>query len=425
MFFSEKALLVRQGVPPRLENFGFIYPPLPILITSLFNGNVFWAQSFVASLISTSMVFQIRKNMPKLSQSFPLIIFMTFSFPVLFLATQRFDLYLYFFLIVLSAKLLCQYKDEGYSLHLFTSGPVFGAAFFTHFSSIYLLPAFLFLIYRLYRDQPKKIVAISITFFTPFLVSLFIFAYINFIFTGEALGFLVKYNVLFSNAEIAILLGSADIIEDLKYILKYILIIVPAIIPFIWGSIYDRNMLLLLPFLIIFSLFYSTLFFPAIYFGAIFIIHFLVMTRWLQPFRQTVLLSTLFVSLLLSPMIALSSSDPHEKNVAHALFGSQQEGNLDPYKKMVALFDDTEGKILLDDVSGYPLVYLMEQPDRFILPYQFEFATALSDPARFVDYIVAWKDKSNDLVFQRFGHNIEQFQKLFEDKKVIVWRKIT
>jgi len=426
MFFSEKALLVLHGIPPRLENFGFIYPPLPILIACLFNGNVLLAQGFVASLITTAIVFHIRKSTPTLRQAFPLTVFVTFSFPVLFLATQRFDLYLYFFLVVLSAKFLYQYKNEGYSLHLFLAGPLFGAAFFTHFSAIYLLPLFFFLIYYLYGGQPKKMMAVSMTFFTPSLVSLFVFSYINFMFTGEAFGFLIKHNMLFSNLNIAILISSGTVFEDLKYMLKYVLMIVPAIIPFFWGTFYDRNVVLILPFLIILSLFYSALFFPTIYFSAIFIIHFLLMTRWHEPFKQKVFLFVLGVSLLSSPLIALSSSDSYEKGVAHAFFRSPQEGNTDPYKKMAALLNDTEGKILLDDVNGYPLVYLMEKPARFILPYQFEFATALSMPDRFVDYIVAWKDRSNDLIFQRFGPNsIEQFQKLFEDKKVIIWRRIT
>ena len=423
MLFSEKALLVLRGIPPRLENFGFIYPPLPIFLVGLFNGNVLLAQSFVASLISTLIAFHIRKTTPSLRQAFPLIVFMTFSFPVLFLATQRFDLYLYFFLVVLSAKLLYQFKKEQYALDLFCAGPLFGAAFFTHFSSIYLLPVFFFLIWFFYEDQPQKIIPISLTFFTPFCVSFFIFAYVNYLFTGEAFGFLIQYHLLFSNSDVASLLSSGGFLGDITYILKYVLAIFPAIIPYFLGMYHDRNIVLVLPFMILFSLFYSTFFFPAVYFSAVFLIHFLLMTQWSSPVRQKVLLATLCVSFFFSPAAALFSEEPHEKRIAQALWGIKEESNLSSYQAMAALFNDHPGKILLDDLNGYPLVYLMKTPERFILPYQFEFATALSNPAQFVHYVVAWKDKNNDFVFQRFGHHIEQFRKRFEDEKVIIWER--
>src|SRR3990167_1289151 len=113
MFFGEKALLALKGTPPRLENIGFIYPPLPVFTAGLFNGNALLAQSFIASLISASIAIELIRGMQSFRAAFPFIIYMVFSLPILFLSTQRFDLYLYFFLIILSMKFLYQNNYSG------------------------------------------------------------------------------------------------------------------------------------------------------------------------------------------------------------------------------------------------------------------------------------------------------------------------
>jgi hypothetical protein len=423
MFFAEKALLVLKGHPARLENFGFIYPPLPILITSLLNGNVLLAQSIVAALISAALALDIRKAVPVKGWAFPLIIYTAFCFPILFLATQGFDIYLYLFIVVLSVRFLYRHEKNEASLDLFMAGILFGVTFFIHFSSIYLIPMFLILICMLYRNQPQKIMPVSLAFFTPFLVSLLIFSYVNLIFTGEAFGFLKKHKLLFSNSDIEAVLSSGSFMSSLFYMLKYVVWVVPVIVPYLLGFRYHKSVILVLPFMVLLSLIYANLFSPAIFLCSVFIIHFLLMNDFWGSLKQKTLLTALGISLVAAPVMALISTEANEKKVAQAVFGVDQASSLAPFQKIAALLQDKKGKILLDDTRGYPLVYLMQDPERFILPYQYEFAVALSNPARLANYAIAWKDKGNDLVFQQFEGHMEQFRPLFEDETVIIWEK--
>jgi hypothetical protein len=45
-------------------------------------------------------------------------------------------------------------------------------------------------------------------------------------------------------------------------------------------------------------------------------------------------------------------------------------------------------QVLLDDVANFPVVYLVSDPRRFIMPYQYEFVPALQHPALFADFIL-------------------------------------
>ena len=422
MFFGEKALLALKGTPPRLENIGFIYPPLPVFTAGLFNGNALLAQSFIASLISASIAIELIRGMQSFRAAFPFIIYIVFSLPILFLSTQRFDLYLYFFLIILSMKFLYQYKKNEYSLYLFLSGPLFGITFFTHFSSIYLIPMFFIIIFFLYKMDTKKIIPVFLVFITPYLIFMGIFSYINWVFTSEAFGFLRAYKLMFSNQNMDAVISAGSILGSLIYTLKYIFRLLPVIAPCIIGMYYDRKLVSIVPFITIFSFVYSNLFFPAVYASAIFIIHFLIMTEFRDKLRTRLFWAVLVISLISSPIYTITSKELLEKDFTNALFG-RFEKNIEIYRKVANILRDKEGKILLNDGNCYQIVYLMGKPEKFILPYQYEFMPALSNPALFVNYVVAVKDRNSDVLFQQFEDGIKGFYPIFDEGKIIIWEK--
>ncbi|OGV99355.1 MAG: hypothetical protein A3I04_04360 [Nitrospinae bacterium RIFCSPLOWO2_02_FULL_39_110] len=422
LFFGEKALLALRGVPPRLENIGFIYPPLPVFVAILFNTNILITQSFISSLISAYIVFELIKKIKPAGFIFPLVIYMLLSFPILFLATQRFDLYLYFFLIILSVKLLNSYMKNDYSLDLFLSGPFFGLTFFIHFNSIYLIPVFLIIIFFLSRKNIKKFAVISLVFFTPYLIFLSIFAYINWVFTSEAFGFLRIYKMMFQNQNISAIIASENLFNSLIYMVKYLIYISLIITPCILGIYYDRKLVSIVPFTIIFLLIYANLFSNTVYASAVFIIYFLIMTEFEAKFKPMILSIVLLISLVSSPVLALVSEELQEKRFAMALYGKFNK-DVEIYDKIVNILHDKEGKILLNDAIFYQAVYLMKRPERFILPYQYEFTPALANPASFADYVVALKNKDIDIVFQRAENGIKNFYPIFENEKIIIYGK--
>lgn len=422
MYFGEKALLALRGIPPRLENIGFVYPPLPIYITCLFNGNVLLAQSFVGSMISGYILLQLLERMKSLTHPFLLIAYFIFSFPVLFLATQRFDLYLYFFLIMLSINLLMLYVRRDYSLYLFLAGPVFGLTFFTHFSSIYLIPAFLFLIVVTYRNNIKKAGAATLVFFAPYIIFLFIFTYVNWVFTSETFGFLKNYTILFNNPSLDAVTSAGNLIGSLGYMLNYLIRVLPIIAPCLLGMYLDRSLISVIPFMVILSFVYSNLLFPSVYAATIFIIHFFITVDFGKLVKARLLTIALLISLIAGPMLASVSSDRNEKHFVNAMLGTVGD-NLDVYRKVEKILQGTEGYILVDDKTGYPLVYLMGKPQRFILPYQYEFMPALSNPSSFADYVVVFRNKDADALYQHFENEIKGFYRILDCDNVVVWER--
>jgi hypothetical protein len=61
--------------------------------------------------------------------------------------------------------------------------------------------------------------------------------------------------------------------------------------------------------------------------------------------------------------------------------------NLTSYRQIASYIGD-DGMILMDDTTLYPLVYVMPSPRRFLLPYQYEYASALSNPRMYARYVV-------------------------------------
>lgn len=422
LFYGEKALLALNGVPPRLENIGFIYPPLPVVIALLFNANISITQGFIASLISAFIAWELINNFQSKKLTITLIFFLIFSVPILFLATQRFDLYLHFFFIMYSIKLLHKYVRQEYSLYLFTAGPLFGLSFFTHFSSIYLIPWIFIIIFFLFRKTLRKFMAVSFVYFSPYVLFFLSFAYLNWVFTGHAFGFLPNYKLLFSNSEINAVISAGNITGSVKFMFSYLLKVILIIAPFLAGIFYEKRLVSLIPFLVIFSLIYSNLFYPTIYLSSIFIMYFLILMRFEKRGAHNVFIAAMIISIASSFILALNSKDVLERKFTYALIGSTEE-NTEEYKQIAEILKYKEGKILLDDQSFYPVVYFMKDPERFILPYQYEFNSAITNPALFADYVLGMKDKERDKVYRRFEHGVKGYYTIFENQDIIIWEK--
>ena len=54
--------------------------------------------------------------------------------------------------------------------------------------------------------------------------------------------------------------------------------------------------------------------------------------------------------------------------------------------------------MLLDDTKFFPVVALSKDPKRFILPYQYEYTTALANPRLFASYVVASRNSGTDAI---------------------------
>ncbi len=85
LFLGEKALLVFYGKPPRLENLGFVYPPLPYLFVLIFRDS-FISASFVGAFSISLFVIFMAKALTEKTITYAIalstISFLFFCFPV-------------------------------------------------------------------------------------------------------------------------------------------------------------------------------------------------------------------------------------------------------------------------------------------------------------------------------------------------------
>jgi hypothetical protein len=120
--------------------------------------------------------------------------------------------------------------------------------------------------------------------------------------------------------------------------------------------------------------------------------------------------------------VPLYTGSIEEKQFIRCLYSFSDYKNFNDEKKLLEKIQD-KGKILLDDSILYPLVFLSDNPKRFVLPYESEFELALAKPELFVEYIIisSYGEKDNLLthISSDYFSNIknfyliEQYQNLF------------
>jgi hypothetical protein len=106
----------------------------------------------------------------------------------------------------------------------------------------------------------------------------------------------------------------------------------------------------------------------------------IVPSRWF-----TAALAISFVASIFVPFV---SPSPEERSLAYAIIGrGALDADLAPFRRIAGRLG-SQGQVLIDDTTLYPLVYVSQAAQRFVLPYQYGYASALSNPQAFVRYVV-------------------------------------
>ena len=410
IFFAEKARLATEGVVPRIENIGFVYPPFVFLPFLLFR-DVPISVAFFSSIISYTIF-----NLPK---RYILAVLFIFSPPFLYAATQRPDIFLSFTLLALSLRYFALYMENAVSVHIFISGLFFGMSFFADFRTILLVPYILISGIILLRGEKntKRNVAVLGVFLTPVVAFMFMWMYINWVFTGNPLHFIespYSYFKTFSPLE-----GNpagfylTNLILALGYLIGVIFI--------------KRNImpLYLLPPVFLLLSTETGLVDGFMVNAVLFLIFFLVFSDFFR--FNVVLRSVLFLNLILLLPAMYFSPDLNERDFFRAFIGMNVKGNLVDYKNTSLFLNKNSGDILMDDALNFPVVYFAENIKRYILPYRSDFSVALSAPHLFADWVVVNKNFKKDVV----RAHIEKdeifklnFQKAYENEKFVVYKNV-
>ncbi|TKJ46453.1 hypothetical protein CEE34_08820 [Candidatus Aerophobetes bacterium Ae_b3a] len=411
LFYAEKALLAIKGDPPRLENAGLVYPPLSSLMTFL-PSYPFTGGALIGALLSTLLMVWLGRapHVSPITKVLFLIILLT-SFPVLFLVTQKPAIVLFFTLFTLANLLLLQFHQLRYTQRLFLFGITYGLCFLAGYESMFLLPYYVVICLSIIGLKNRGYFLSTALVIT--IPALFFFAawiYLNWIFTGDPLRFLhspYSYFLALRGFTPFMAQTKRQIFASLSFVLIWSLpfaLFYYFSLPFAGKKgrlvgIGPSTLIYLAPFCLLLLEVYLGLFHPSVFrlslflfFAAIFI------PQIRQRIVQKIIPLLLVVALVWGWWAAWKSPDREEQLFARIVLGSEVISLVAPYQEIVNIVSKTKEKVLLDDAQLYSIVALDGVPQRYILPYNYEFGSALSQPSLFVEYVVVYADPNKDRI---------------------------
>ncbi len=423
LYLGEKALLAHEGKPPRLENLGFVNPPLPHFFSLLLK-NPFLATGFVGSVVATAMLIvvfrQYRAQVISLPLFFLLFCYITISPLALFLFSQQMPTTLLLALLLLIYYHLFMYCRHDVSYNLFIFGLLSALIFLTEFQAILLIPLFTFsLVSRVIGHKPLRGLSILMTGLFPVVFISLAWCYLNWIFLGDPFHFVSYWRSalepLLSFPENMLQTRSITgaFFSALRICRQNVLLLLPYLLLFPWLLITGGKMrchvtcaIMIAPFLLLYIQLVTNFvalnqFFLLIFVATAVSVRILKHDHFKGPLFSALFNLALLVSFVASCLPPQAQQHAEEQLFSRNLLGKEAGDNLDSYRQLMAQLDPN-GSILLDDTVNYPLVYLVNDPKRFILPYEYEFDTALSAPHLFVRYLVASELASTDMVHGRF-----------------------
>lgn len=440
LFYTEKTLLALRGEPPRLENVGLVYPPLPFLLNMLLPGlNI--SGAVIGAILTACLLLRIgRSSFCPASTKVSFFFLLAGSFPVLFLFTQKPASAFFFALFTLANYFLLLFYETRYTQYLFLFGFSYGLCFLAAYESLFLLPYYLVVSAYLIRlKNPAYFFSMIMVAYFPLLFFLGAWAYLNWLFTEDPFHFLHSpYSYFLAYRDflpfIAQTKGSIiqsfffTVVSSLPFAGFYYLLL-----PFLKKeerpvAFSPYFLIYVAPFLLLFFQVYCGLSLPGVFklslfvfFGALFVSQ--LKSRLIlkiMPFLLT-------IALIWCWWAAWESPAQEEKTFARFLAGRSFSANLGAYQEVAKEIKEANGKVLLDDSQLYPVVAIDGFPRRYILPYNYEFDLVLSHPSSFVEYVVVYSDPAKDRVAgvwpQAVKGFLPGFYPLFAKEKIIVFKR--
>jgi hypothetical protein len=410
LMLGEKVMLVFHGSPPRLENLGFVYPPLMYLFVLVFQ-NPFISAAFVGALSASLLLFFTFKaykigRIPLIA-AFSVLLYILASPASLFLLSEHQSLCLFACVFLQLVHHLYRYCRHHYTIDLLLFGMMTAFLFFIRFQAIIFIPVLIlpFLLTKEKQSIGQKMSVIIIAFF-PSIFFLSGWSYINWVFMKEPLYF---FRARLSSTGSTIEWNpGGDWYGATVYLFERIKNLAPLILPVAVAAVRQWKIgyrkcrvtpsILAAPFILIWadaisgvihehSMSYSILFLLA---ALSFWTHVPVEEK--MPWIDRLFAVTLIISLVFS-WVMPANKNREEYAFRQALVSPIEDSSVS-HARAVAKHIRPNGLILIDDARGFPVVFVEGNARRFILPYQYEYETVLSAPQFFVDYVIVYSGKA-------------------------------
>jgi hypothetical protein len=344
---------------------------------------------------------------------------------------------LFALMLAASVHYITRFLRDDYSLDLFIGSTLLGLTFFLDFRSAALLIAIVpAAALPLWRRSRAQAISVALTIAVPTIFFALAWSYVNWIFLGDPFAYAHGRGSLFRTFAVtpALLAAAGDPLQTLRFAAIALIGSLPVTLPYFVGLASFRGgrpaytipaiVVYASPIVFIVASIYGGLYRPTIALLALFTLVFLFSLDAIKPSRW--LTAAVAISLVASFFAPFVSSVPEERAFGNALIGRGEiDANLTPFRALAAHVG-SDGSILIDDSSLYPLVYVLGSASRFILPYQYEYASALSNPAPFVRYVVVAR-RPDDTIYAlypgaEFGH-FPRFHETYRSAGFIVFER--
>ncbi|MEN9243419.1 MAG: hypothetical protein Q6K81_00860 [Gloeomargarita sp. DG02_5_bins_242] len=422
-FIGAKAIIAAQGPDPRLSGMGFTFPPFLIYLTLLLDSPISTQTLLGTSLIGL-MIWLVGQC--QFSWGWRVMILISLlvnpAFLIMLMTSPTWTaISLFLGLSTLLYWHLIHPRDPKYplSVNLVLLGLTLAPLVLLRYEFWFLLPIFMMISWfsMPVSNHELRSTTVLVTCFMS-IVSIAGFLYVNWLISDDPLYFLHTSGNGLRWPSMEFLLQSASGLNALWFSLTWLAQMLPTyyvVGALIFYQIYqNRNFLvakiliIALPVFVLILLFWQNNFLPqAAIFGAFSI---LIPVTLLQ-LPKSKFLGLIVAGLILSNMLTVSWLNlnrfiPDESLVWRQITQQSlpktgvifrwRQRQLDQQEIADILFRRLRPgqKVLLDDAVNFNFVYLLHDPNIFVLPHQYEFNLALNQPEEVVDYILVRRNIS-------------------------------
>ena len=425
--FGARAMLAYDGAPPKLENIGGIYPPIPYFLVLVFRDPVM-AAAMAGGAVQAAIVCVINSlrkagSIGRLTELICIICIM-FLPQVLFVFTQRIDLSLTLCAFTLTMWSLRRVELYGRTYHLTLCSLCMALLYLCDAATLLLCLLFAPYIAKQGLKVHNSIIAVLVLTYLPLVFFALIQRPISLLFLGDTDPFTQWSDLLIvsqgidliearpgEGSIVAAFMETVRRLSDISYMLSpWVAAWVIMLVRGGWRLLFSMHKYLLAPLLYCFWSLYlgSGIFEQASSAFLIFSAQALLLTT--RDFSSSISQDTVKKNRKSSFIVALGmilglaggwadmmhSPDRAEQQFARALLHQQRDSRIDGLYRLFDAVHDTQGKILMDTERNMSLIFFSGTPRRFLLPYQLDYEMGLSLPAAYVDYVVVYADPTYD-----------------------------
>jgi hypothetical protein len=479
VFLTEKGLLALKGNPPRLENIGLIYPPLPFYVLFPFifltpTASPFLAASLVMSVLVLFIGYRLVKHKARFSLFLLFVAHLILNPTIIYAGSSGGSLHLYLTFLVIFYVFIFEHYIKPISFYLALAGTFLGLLVLIRYEVIFILPGLFFAtiflsietaigketsykeFFKLLIQLPayrktfiRKTISMYLMLFIPPVFSFVSWIYLNWLFTSNPLFFLDSPHAYFRTLKTYVVFNTrllelrGDILKSFLEVIKDVLIASPNLffVLFLFRRRLFHLMALFSPVLGLVISAYFGLSLLNIDFFAPFIMLSFVGLLWaiysgeVKNLKFSIFIYTVLFawSSLLSIKAFQNSNYPEEKFFIKALLKGKVEPIFKDEMKVANFLKETlkpEEIVLVDDANGYPIVVFHGEPKIFILPYQYEFYSAVQTPEIYADYILVYnpetfegaRDAINATHKGLFHQGGKELELIYDSKKWRIFR---